>query len=357
MGRLVMLALVLLGDPGFANANGDRVLLEEVPSLVLHAARMTAGRRSRPVPQIECLGPLCNAVDIETVTCKNLGSGGHGDVQWQCTAYPPMDSRMSLKELSVSCEGYSNRDDKYKLRGSCGVSFHLDMAGGGRPHRESDDGRRGEGQFDYGGGRQYGQDHGGAGQYGHNNHGGGQQYVDDHRGQYGDEWSGSKKQRKDGGHRYGQEKTEKLTVGPNLFLGFIVIVLFVIIVFFVCNGTSAPAPSLSSTPAAPGGVPGPPTAAPPTVRGPGATGIHQRNPYNNDPDSGGEGKITAATGFGGTSNREEIKPGKIAEEEEVKIGGSVGISKEQREQMLRDIRKKEYSPTSIYSRWQMEDEE
>ncbi|KAF9430214.1 Rab GDP dissociation inhibitor alpha [Entomortierella beljakovae] len=83
--------------------NKQKVLLQDVQTLTLHRGRMTAGRRSSPVPQISCVGGnACGDYEPEVVQCRNTGFDG-SDVQWKCQADLPDNLRFG--ELEVNCEG------------------------------------------------------------------------------------------------------------------------------------------------------------------------------------------------------------------------------------------------------------
>lgn len=130
--RLSTLLSVLLASPGLA-FNSDRqpgkdaILLSNVQTLTLRANRLTTSRRLPPVPQLTCTGPskyICESYTIETMRCTNAGFDyDEEDVQWTCTA--PLPPEFKLGSTDVVCEGYRNADDKWVLKGSCGVEFRL----------------------------------------------------------------------------------------------------------------------------------------------------------------------------------------------------------------------------------------
>lgn len=106
--------------------NSDSVLLKDVEVLTLYSSKMTTGRRSSPVPQLECVSggtAPCDAFRPRVVQCYNRGYDGI-DVQWECKS--DMDNAFRFGEIDVSCEGYDHRDDPYVLRGSCGLRYSLD---------------------------------------------------------------------------------------------------------------------------------------------------------------------------------------------------------------------------------------
>lgn len=51
-----VLILALLCNRGTASADANRVLLRDITSLTLQRGEYTSGRRSSPVPQLECIG-------------------------------------------------------------------------------------------------------------------------------------------------------------------------------------------------------------------------------------------------------------------------------------------------------------
>lgn len=88
---------------------------------------MTSSRRVSPIPQLKCVGPsssVCKLHPIETMRCTNQGYDyDEEDIQWSCTASLP--SELKLGATDVICEGYRNADDKWVLKGSCGVEYRL----------------------------------------------------------------------------------------------------------------------------------------------------------------------------------------------------------------------------------------
>ncbi|PKX95863.1 DUF1183 domain protein [Aspergillus novofumigatus IBT 16806] len=98
-----------------------------VQSLTLFANRLTSSRRVSPIPQLKCVGPsktICDKYKIETTRCTNAGYDyDEEDVQWTCTA--PLPEEFMLGATDVICEGYRNADDKWVLKGSCGVEYRL----------------------------------------------------------------------------------------------------------------------------------------------------------------------------------------------------------------------------------------
>ncbi|GJJ71156.1 hypothetical protein EMPS_03506 [Entomortierella parvispora] len=120
---LLVLAFLSLSLAGLVNAAHQKVLLRDVQTLTLHKGRMTTGRRSSPVPQLNCVGGnACGDYEPDVVQCVNTGFDG-SDVQWKCQADMPETFRFG--ELDVYCEGYNHPDDPYVLKGSCGLEYKL----------------------------------------------------------------------------------------------------------------------------------------------------------------------------------------------------------------------------------------
>ncbi|XP_053713741.1 store-operated calcium entry-associated regulatory factor isoform X1 [Synchiropus splendidus] len=125
----VLLFLCVRSSQGWNEAGS--VLLRDVQVLTLYRDRYTTARRSSPVPQLQCVGGSagCHAFTPEVVQCQNRGWDGV-DVQWECKT--DMDSAYRFGRIEVSCEGFSNRDDPYVLKGSCGLEYTLELTEAGR---------------------------------------------------------------------------------------------------------------------------------------------------------------------------------------------------------------------------------
>lgn len=75
----------------FCFKEAQRVLLRDVTSITLNRGVYTNGRRSAPVPQLQCTGGTANGKYApKTVQCYNRGFDGV-DVQWECKADMPLD--------------------------------------------------------------------------------------------------------------------------------------------------------------------------------------------------------------------------------------------------------------------------
>lgn len=128
--------------------NEGSVLLRDVQVLTLYKDRYTTGRRSSPVPQLQCVGGSagCHSFVPETVQCQNKGWDGV-DVQWECKT--DMDNAYRFGRIEVSCEGYNHPSDQYVLAGSCGLEYTLELTEEGRRRNQGSWGgsQRGFGDF------------------------------------------------------------------------------------------------------------------------------------------------------------------------------------------------------------------
>jgi len=111
-------------------SNDKKVRLQDVQVLTLHQGKMTTGRRSSPVPQLNCVGGSAKGIfNPQVVQCYNRGWDGM-DVQWECKTDLDMDYR--LGSVNVICEGYDYPEDPYILAGSCGLEYTLELTQAGR---------------------------------------------------------------------------------------------------------------------------------------------------------------------------------------------------------------------------------
>ena len=105
----------------------DSIHLKDVQVLTLHDGRMTTGRRSAPVAQLECVaGAACRQspqLRPRVVQCYNKGFDG-AEYQWKCEA--DLDASVRLGSVAVTCEGYTRKGDHEVLRGSCGLEYALE---------------------------------------------------------------------------------------------------------------------------------------------------------------------------------------------------------------------------------------
>ncbi|KAK2764878.1 hypothetical protein FQN54_008575 [Arachnomyces sp. PD_36] len=105
----------------------NAILLSNVQTLTLHSGRQTSNRRVSSIPQLRCVGPskkICSLHTIEVMQCTNQGYDyDDEDVQWSCSASLPAEFKLGGTE--VVCEGYRDPDDKWVLKGSCGVEYSM----------------------------------------------------------------------------------------------------------------------------------------------------------------------------------------------------------------------------------------
>ncbi|VDM95408.1 unnamed protein product [Thelazia callipaeda] len=128
--------------------SSKKVRLIDVSTLTLYRDKVTTGRRSSPIPQIQCVGGSAKGqFQPKVVQCYNRGYDGF-DVQWECKA--EMSDQYEFGEaifqsllqyenenIRISCEGYDYPDDPYILQGSCGLKYNLEYS-----HRKKGDDTR-----------------------------------------------------------------------------------------------------------------------------------------------------------------------------------------------------------------------
>ena len=114
----------------------DKILLNNVKSLVFTSGHMTTGKRNSPVPQLTCVSgkgnPDCNK-GPNTVGCQNNGVDDYGNVIWRCEV--DLYDSYKIENYQVSCEGYHDSQDPYILKGSCGLTYQLEMTEKGKQRR------------------------------------------------------------------------------------------------------------------------------------------------------------------------------------------------------------------------------
>ncbi|KAJ5438888.1 uncharacterized protein N7458_009886 [Penicillium daleae] len=128
----LVLPTLLLASPAVCDRTQkppgkDAILLSNVQTLTLRANRQTTSRRVSPIPQLSCVGPskkVCDLYQIDTMRCTNDGYDYDAeDVQWTCTASLPPEFKLGATD--VICEGYRSSEDKWVLKGSCGVEYRM----------------------------------------------------------------------------------------------------------------------------------------------------------------------------------------------------------------------------------------
>lgn len=99
----------------------ERELLRDVRYLNFYKGLSTQYKRSGPIPQQTCEGGFCGQAPYQ-IHCLNIGQSN--DVVWECTGIN-MNSDYKIDNTVISCEGYDYPDDPYVVRGSCGITFHV----------------------------------------------------------------------------------------------------------------------------------------------------------------------------------------------------------------------------------------
>lgn len=111
-----------------------KVKLRDIDVITLRHGQWTTGRRTRPVPQLACIGGTNRCKFLpQTVQCYNRGSNGQ-DIQWECKA--DMNKNLRFNKIDVTCEGYDFPEDDYVLVGSCGLEYSIDTVDGSTPFPE-----------------------------------------------------------------------------------------------------------------------------------------------------------------------------------------------------------------------------
>jgi len=101
------------------------VSLSNVGSLTFYKNAYTTGNRLEPIPQLQCVGgDACNYAHlIQSIQCVNRGNNEFDNPQWSCST--DISNKFRLGKTVVSCEGFMNSEDKFKLAGSCGLKYEL----------------------------------------------------------------------------------------------------------------------------------------------------------------------------------------------------------------------------------------
>ncbi|SPO30391.1 uncharacterized protein UTRI_06321 [Ustilago trichophora] len=117
---------------------GRRVAMSSLSTLTFYSGQRTTYRRTKPLPQLTCVGSPCSRYQPDVVQCQAMGDG-----QWKCSADLP--STMRMGRVEVSCEGYDYAEDPYVLKGSCALEYRLLPSGVGPddPWRRYDGSRQG----------------------------------------------------------------------------------------------------------------------------------------------------------------------------------------------------------------------
>lgn len=127
MKRILLLITVVFI---YRTESNEKVRLADISAITLRKGEYTTGRRSAPVPQLQCVGGSAKGrFEPRVVQCYNRGFDGN-DVQWECKA--EMSDHYEFGKIQVSCEGFSYPDDPFILKGSCGLEYELEFTESGR---------------------------------------------------------------------------------------------------------------------------------------------------------------------------------------------------------------------------------
>jgi len=121
----VIFLLLFVTHPAEAQSRGqDAILADKVTGVLLHKGVYANGRRTRRVPQLQCIGgTAAGRWEPEVVACTKSFTDGR-DVYWKCEAEMPDLYKFGTTE--VNCEGYNYPDDPYILEGSCALRYTLE---------------------------------------------------------------------------------------------------------------------------------------------------------------------------------------------------------------------------------------
>jgi hypothetical protein len=112
--KVLFLSILMVAN---AQRGYKKVLLKDISTLTLYASKITTGRRSSPIPQLQCIGgDACVEGRDLVMQCQNVGWDGV-DVNWKCQAEL---EGVKFGETTVVCEGFDYPEDPFVLAGSCG---------------------------------------------------------------------------------------------------------------------------------------------------------------------------------------------------------------------------------------------
>jgi len=128
-------------------AKNDKVRMIDIEALTFEKGKMTTGRRTAPIDQLRCVGgsAMHSQYNPEVVQCKNVGHDGY-DVQWECKA--DLESDVKFGKVTVSCEGYDDKDDPFVLKGSCALEYNLEYTNKGKHKHDYSSGYGGHSYYD-----------------------------------------------------------------------------------------------------------------------------------------------------------------------------------------------------------------
>jgi hypothetical protein len=133
---IIMILVSIISLNSLVESRKDRIKLKDVEVLTLTSGKWTTGRRTKPVPQLQCVSGYCNLFQPQTVQCYNRGSDGI-DIQWECKT--EMDNKYKFGKIDVLCEGYDYPEDDYVLIGSCGLEYTIDLVNANSNYQQNYD--------------------------------------------------------------------------------------------------------------------------------------------------------------------------------------------------------------------------
>ena len=110
-----LLVLVASAASAIGEQEAQRLDFSTIRALRFFPDRETTYRRTERRPQISCVDGLCPS-GLPPVTCRRDGN------EWECQ---DAEKAFAFDEVIVVCEGYTGADDRYILRGSCGLTVSV----------------------------------------------------------------------------------------------------------------------------------------------------------------------------------------------------------------------------------------
>jgi hypothetical protein len=105
------------------NDGNNGIDLKKVKTMTFFRDKLTTSNRSYPTPQLKCVGGNACNISLQSAQCSNTGTNENGDTQWACSSSVP--DGVTMGTTNVNCEGLSDKNDKIKLDGSCGLEYTL----------------------------------------------------------------------------------------------------------------------------------------------------------------------------------------------------------------------------------------
>lgn len=123
---IIITTYINTSNENFSETNdvSDKIHISEFDSLTFYKNKMTTGKRSAPIPQLNCTKGSCQYSNkVNTVQCTKTGVDTNKKPQWKCNTSLP--NNLYLGDVDVNCEGYSKPNDEYILKDSCGLNYEL----------------------------------------------------------------------------------------------------------------------------------------------------------------------------------------------------------------------------------------